>query len=89
MLLLGSLFLQQKDIVNNSKERKCEEPADVRALESTGVNAELALQGQTPSLQWKSGLLSSKLTRSKERPPGHCPGTSPLWADLRHSGNLP
>lgn len=59
MLLLGSLLLQLKDIVNNRKERKCKERADVRAVESTGINTELALQGQTPSLQWKSGLLSS------------------------------
>lgn len=81
MLLLDSLSLQQKDIVNNRKERRCNERADVRAVESTGVNTELALRAQTPGLQRKSWLLLSKRTRSEERPPGHCPGTSPLRGD--------
>lgn len=44
MLLLESLFLQQKLVtLTTEKKKKCNEHTDVRAPESTGVNPELAL----------------------------------------------
>lgn len=38
--------------------------------------------GAMPSFQWKSSLVPSSQTLSKERPPAHGPDTPPIWADI-------